>query len=293
MKKIFAAVMASTLVACGSPETSSPETSQVQQEAATAYTNIVAVSSETADLALKLVGPENLAAINEGSKAPTMGTATDLARQVEATIPVGTNPDAEQILSYKPDLVLLTARHGGEKSVGDQLESAGVNVVEYQASDFDSPESLASTIRDLSEKLGVKDKGEQMASEFESKIADVDKQEKKEGTFAALMARGGKVMAMSDDQVMAGLAARAGGTNTARATMPIDAEQLVAMNPEVIYVEDFMGQGLRPFEALLSNPALAQVPAIKNDRVVLLPMTEASAVAGVNMAEGYAKIKGE
>lgn len=292
MKKILVTTMAAfALVACSS-EPSAPEAPTTSAAAEVSYSKIVAVSSETADLALKLVGPENMAAINEGSKAPTMGTATELARQVEATIPVGTHPDAEQILSYSPDLVLLTARHGGEQSVGDQLEAAGVNVVEYQSSDFDSPESLAATIRDLAGKLGVKDKGEEMASTFEAEVAKVDEQPKKEGAFTALMARGGKVMAMSDEQVMAGLATRAGGTNTARGTMPIDAEQLVAMNPETIYVEDFMGQGMQPFEQLLANPALADVPAIKNNQIVLLPMTEASAVAGVNMAKGYAKIKG-
>lgn len=300
MKKIFVSTLAAfALVACGTDTattTSTPSTSTESAasaaEATSKYTNIVAVSSETSDLALQLVGPENMGAISEGSKSPAMGTQTELARQVDKTIPVGTNPDAEQILSYNPDLVLLTARHGGEQSVGDQLQAAGVNVLEYHSEDFDSPESLARTIRNLATEVGVD--GEEMAADFEAKIAEIDKRKgEKTPRFTALMARGGTITGMSDDQVMAGLATRAGGENTARGTMPLDAEMLVKMNPEIIFVEDFMGQGMEPFQALLENPALAEVPAVKNNRIVLLPMTEASAVAGVNMTEGYAKIMDE
>lgn len=56
-----------------------------------------------------------MAAIAVGSQSPTMGMVPDLARQVETTLPAGVTPDPEQILSYQPDMVLTTSRHGGEK----------------------------------------------------------------------------------------------------------------------------------------------------------------------------------
>ncbi|MDY5786493.1 MAG: ABC transporter substrate-binding protein, partial [Corynebacterium sp.] len=76
-------------------------------------------------------------------------------------------------------------------------------------------------------------------------------------------------------------------------TGPIDAELLALANPDIIFVEDFMGRGLEPFAALLENPAVAEVPAVANGRIVLMPMNEASAIAGENMAVGYEKILDE
>ncbi|MFH8369736.1 ABC transporter substrate-binding protein [Streptomyces sp. NPDC018031] len=52
-------------------------------------------------------------------------------------------------------------------------------------------------------------------------------------------------------------------------------EQVVARNPEVIAVYDYAGAGSaeRKKEFLLDQPALADVPAIKNKRFVVLPLT--------------------
>ncbi len=52
-------------------------------------------------------------------------------------------------------------------------------------------------------------------------------------------------------------------------------EQVVARRPEVIAVYDYAGAGSveRKKEFLLSRPALADVPAVKNRRFVVLPLT--------------------
>ena len=91
--------------------------------------------------------------------------------------------------------------------------------------------------------------------------------------------------AMGAENTIPALAIRAGGADAAQeagltATAPIDAELVVRA-------------GMGPFQELLSNPALAEVPAVKNKRIVLLPMNEASAVAGTNLPLGYEKIMTE
>ncbi|CAG7845128.1 hypothetical protein USB125703_01385 [Pseudoclavibacter triregionum] len=65
---------------------------------------------------------------------------------------------------------------------------------------------------------------------------------------------------------------------------------VAAANPEFLFLEDFQGKGRQPFEALLSNPGLASVPAIANDRIVLVPMTQAFAISGANTPDGYRTI---
>ena len=104
------------LVGCSAPGAASAATPAASQSEASADIvrpqRIVAITSETADMALLLAGPQSMAAIAVGSQSPAMGMVPDLARQVETTLPAGVTPDPEQILSYQPDLVLTTSRHG-------------------------------------------------------------------------------------------------------------------------------------------------------------------------------------
>ena len=261
-----------------------------------AYSQIVAVTAETSALALALAGPEHLSAISATAQVPGMGMNPELARQVDTTLPSGVHPDAEQILALNPDLVLLAARHGSEQSVAEQLEATGVPTLTFSSADFDTPEAYAATIRRLGAELGLNARAEELASEFEAEIAELDKQRPPATATAprtlALMARGGQVMAMDADNTLPALAVRAGGQDAATEvgishTGPIDAELLVRANPDIIFLEDFMGAGRGPFEALLANPALAEVPAIAQNRIVLVPMDQASTLAGLNMPAGY------
>ena len=257
-------------------EATSPETSEAPAPESK-YERIVAINAEASDMALLLAGPENMAAVATSSQSPLMGQVPELARQVEETIPSGIEPDAEQILSFDPDLVLITTRHDTENTVLEQLEAAGVTTVAFDGSEYNTPEDYAATLRELGETLGLETKADALATELETEIAALDKTKGDASpSFVALMARGQSVMVMGENNALPGLAMRAGATNAAAdiglsKTSPIDAEQLLKANPEIIFVEDFNGAGFDPFQDMLSNPALAEVDAIKNDRVVLIP----------------------
>lgn len=281
-------------------ETTSTATEETQAPAEESkYERIVAVNAEASDMALLLAGPENMAAVATSPQSPLMGQVPELARQVEETIPSGIEPDAEQILSFDPDLVLITTRHDTENTVVEQLEATGVTTIAFDGSEYNTPEDYAATLRELGETLGLEAKADALATELETEIAALD--EKKgdaSPSFVALMARGQSVMVMGENNALPGLAMRAGATNAAAdigmsTTAPIDAEQLLKTNPEIIFVEDFNGAGLEPFQEMLDNPALAEVDAIKNNRIVLVPINEASTLAGLNMPTGYEKILNE
>ncbi len=257
---------------------------------------IVAVTSETADMALLLAGPEAMAAIAVGSQSDTQGMVPDLANQVGETLPHGITPDAEQILSYNPDLVLATIRHGSEQSTADQITSAGVQMVEFPSSAFNSPEAYADALRQTGELTGYPAKADKYATEYLDAIKAIDAQKKGNSPrVLALMFRGGKVMAFSGDNMVPELAKRAGAVDAAAeagitATGPIDAELLVKANPDIIFLEGLRDGDEAQFDELLSNPAVADVPAVASGNVHLLPTTEASSLAGINLPVGYQKI---
>jgi iron complex transport system substrate-binding protein len=244
-----------------------------------------------------------MAAVSESSRSPHMGMVLDLARQVEGTIPAGVEPDAEQILTHAPDLVLTTARHAGERSVGDQLADAGVESLALASDDFATPESYADALLRVGEALGEEDAATQHADDLLTEIQEIDDEvsaglEDGEGPrVLALMARGGTVMAMDAGLMLPGLAVRAGAVDAAAeagitGTAPLDAELLVKADPDILLLEDFMGTGEEPFADLLDSEAVAQVPALAEDEVHLVPMTEASAVAGIHLPDGYRTVAG-
>jgi iron complex transport system substrate-binding protein len=256
---------------------------------------IVAITSEAADLVLQLAGPERMVAVPASSTSPHSGTAVELAEQVAQTLPPGIEPDPEQILALGPDLVISTARHGGEEEAGDQLEQTGVPTVNLSPDAFSTPEAISATVRSLGELLGEETLATEIADRFDAEIAEQDARAIADGpTAIALMARGGNVMVMQGT-MLAELITRAGGVDVAAehgidTTRPLDAELLGVLAPEVIFVEDFQGTGTEPFDELLGSAALAEVPAIAEDEVHLVPMTEASGVSGLSTPIGYAAV---
>lgn len=261
-------------------------------------TRVVATSSEVSDMALLLTGADNMAAVSASSKNPHMGMVPLEARKVENTLPPGVNPDAEQILAFKPDLVLTTVRHGGEKSAAGQLHKANVPVLQLSTEDFSTPEKYAETLKRVGEALHEEDKATSESDALLEKIKEIDDKRmdaEHKPSALALMARGDKIMVMDSDQMLPGLAIRAGAKDATETlgienTSPIDAEKLVKAQPDIILLEDFMGKGQAPFDSLLKNPAVAQIPAVKNKQIHVVPMTEASGVAGVNLPTGYQKV---
>lgn len=63
-------------------------------------------------------------------------------------------------------------------------------------------------------------------------------------------------------------------------------------DPDVILLEDFRGAGEDPFDELLGAEAVQQAPAVASGEVHVAPMTEASAVAGIHLPDGYRAVAG-
>ncbi|MCQ9343059.1 ABC transporter substrate-binding protein [Corynebacterium kozikiae] len=260
-------------------QASAKETAQPQR--------IVAVTSDVAGIVLALTGGERVVAVPASVEAPA---------GVEATLPPGTDPEVEQVLALSPDLVITTTRHGGEETLAQQLEATGVQSLVVDPEQFGTPEGVAAATRTIGQAIGLKDEAERQVKQFEEEIAALDAQALTDGpTALALMVRGPQVMAMDQGLMLPGLITRAGATYQAQAiglqnTRPIDAEQLLKANPEVLFVEDFQGKGIAPFESLLNNPAVASVPAIQHNRVYVISQSEASGISGLKTPEGYRAI---
>lgn len=259
---------------------------------------VVALSTETSDIALQLVGHERVAAVSSGSASETAGNAVEEAEQVENVLPPGTTPDPEQVLSLEPDLVLMTGRHSGEEDTASVLAQTGVPSLVFDSAGFSTPDAVADSVRLIGEALGAEDEAESAAAALEEQVADVESSVAdvdEEPRVLALMARGDKIMITGIGSTLNSLADLAGGAPVAeeqgwRGTLPADPEQIVVAAPDVILVEDFRGAGTAPFDSLLASDALAGVPAVADNRIHTVPSAIASGSAGLGLGDGLRAI---
>ncbi|MDO5030830.1 MAG: ABC transporter substrate-binding protein [Corynebacterium sp.] len=258
---------------------------------------IVALSTEVADLALELVGPEHVVAVTKNALDESSGNQVELARKVPNSIANSTKPDPEQLLSFEPDMILMTSRHDQEQSAGKLLGDSGVPTAAFASSDFASPKALAKSITSLGKLLGAEDKAAEMVAKIESETEKI--QSGIDTTIKpktlVLFARGGQKMIMGMQSATTNLVELAGGEPMSPkgkrpGAVPADPETIVKLNPDVILIQDFHGQGMTPFKELLDNPALANVAAVKSDRVQLIDAKTTSGTAGMRMPEGLREI---
>lgn len=62
------------------------------------------------------------------------------------------------------------------------------------------------------------------------------------------------------------------------------------MAPEIIIIQDFQGKGRENFANFLSNPALANVPAIENDKIFYADTVTTGVTAGTDITTGLQQV---
>ncbi|ROR72270.1 ABC transporter substrate-binding protein [Bogoriella caseilytica] len=259
---------------------------------------ILSMSVETSDIALELAGPDRMAAIAPGSAEAGQGNASELGAQVEETLPAGVTPEPEQLLSWSPDLVLMTGRHDNELDAAEVLRSAGVPTVVFDSADFSDPAATADMVRIFGELLGAEEEARDRAEALEQQIAAVEESiaDAQQGPRAmGLMARGPQLMAVGQGMTLSTLIEQAGGESVAaemswRGGVNLDPEVLIAADPEVIIIEDFRGAGRGPFEEILNSAAVSEVPAIAEGRVYTVSDLLVSGSAGLAIGDGLEEV---
>lgn len=256
---------------------------------------VVALSTETGDIALELVGHERVAAVSHGSITEGAGNQIAEAELVNTALPAGTNPDPEQILALDPDLVLMTSRHEGEQDAANVLSKAGVPALIFDSSDFESIDAVTATVETIGSALGAESTSSDIVSsltERQEHVLDAIADDPIDTTVLLLMSRGGRQFVQSASSTMSTLVEQAGGTvvGASDGAVPAGPEAIVAANPDVIIVEDFQGAGLSPYSELLDTGALADIPAIADEATVTVSASIASGTSGTRTVEGLEAI---
>lgn len=264
----------STLAACGGTTGSSTAEQPLIKTDALHNAIVIPASSPQRIISLGATDSEILGALKVDSRVIGVDTFTDypadLAAKPKVTDANG-QPNVEQIIALKPDLVL---GFGGEVGAAErQLVQAHVNVVDLPATDL--PGALTE-LRLVGQLVHAEATANALASDLQRRIDAVKAAVKGQPTVSVYMeaddSTPGKPYVFGGGTFGDELIRDAGGTNvfgsnsTNSGYPQVNDEAILAANPQVIILTEDPHYGGDPSQ-VAKRPGWSVVDAVKNGRV--------------------------
>ncbi len=245
---------------------------------------VVAIHQHPAELLLAL----GLRGAMVGRTSPDSAVLPELADDFESVPELAERePSFERILEVEPDFAYGGYGKAFAESEGRSREAfadAGIDTHlnrEYCGEDGVTMVDVYEEIRTVGGIFGVRERAERLVADLEERIArTVGAVEGAPAVPVFVYDSGDKSAYTAGGEGLGNEVIRlAGGRNVFddvdEVFGDVSWEQVVEREPEVIVVHHYTGAGSveRKKEFLLSQPALADVPAIRNKRFVVLPLT--------------------
>ncbi|WP_185832252.1 ABC transporter substrate-binding protein [Streptomyces sp. WAC 04229] len=245
---------------------------------------VVTIHQHPAELMLALGLKDRMV----GTAFPDSAVLPELRKDYEAIPELAERePSFEKILDTEPDLV-----YGGYGSAFAENEGrsrkafadAGIDTYlnrEYCGEKRVTMKDTYAEIRTVASIFGVPDRADALTADLQSRVAKASAAVKGEPEVPVFVYDSGDKSAFTAGGKGLGtdLIRLAGGKNVFgdldEVFGDVSWEQVVERRPEVIAIYDYAGAGSveQKKKFLLSQPALADVPAVRNKRFVVLPLT--------------------
>ncbi|MFH9569446.1 ABC transporter substrate-binding protein [Streptomyces sp. NPDC017454] len=245
---------------------------------------VVTIHQHPAELMLALGLKDRMA----GTAFPDSPVLPELRKDYESVPELAERePSFETVLDAEPDLV-----YGGYGSAFDENQGrsrkafadAGIDTHlnrEYCGEKRVTMRDTYDEIRTVGKIFGVPDRADELVADLESRVDKAATAVGGEPEVSVFVYDSGDKTAFTAGGKSLGteLIRLAGGTNVFadldHVFGDVSWEQVVARKPEVIAIYDYAGAGSveQKKKFLLSQPALADVPAVRNERFVVLPLT--------------------
>lgn len=202
-------------------------------------------------------------------------------------------PDKETVLALEPDMIFGWRSAFGEDVLGDVSEwnDLGVGTMILRCSNNTAEErnigSVMADIRDLGAIFDIEEKTDayiQDAEDMLSQIQDeVSSLESPQNVLIIENMGEGSWYAWGSDCLTGSLVEAAGGVNLSKEGGDLSVEDIINYNPDVIivdYMDDMESDdggaaaSAAAIEAVTSESALAEVPAVANDRIMAVNLTD-------------------
>ncbi|WP_461006526.1 ABC transporter substrate-binding protein [Streptomyces capparidis] len=254
---------------------------------------VVTIHQHPAELMLALGLKDRMV----GTAFPDSAVLPELRKDFEAVPELARKePSFETVLDAEPDFVYGGYGSAFAENEGRSREAfadAGIDTYlnrEYCGRKRVTMEDTYDEIRTIGRIFGVPDRADKLVADLRGRVGKASSAVRSESAVSVFVYDSGDKTAFTAGGRSLGteLIRLAGGRNAFADLDDVFAdvswEQVVDRGPEVIAIYDYAGAGSveRKKEFLLSRPALADVPAIRNKRFVVLPLT--ATLVGVRSA---------
>lgn len=251
---------------------------------------VAALTYETGELVAQLGALDRLVLVQESLANPVISSHAEEMANVEHHAPTEGSVDAEAVIAADPDLVLLSTRRGLEEGVAQVLEGAGIPVL-ILPNHWANLDDITANISLVGEALGVEDAADELNSSLTEGLAAEEVAESERPHVLALSNQAGQPFVVAGEAFPLELLHLAGGQDAGESlgferSGPISAEQVIAADPDAILLVDMNGSGMKIFEPLLTNKAVAGLPAVSSDRVMLVEGRKLQALGFTATVEG-------
>lgn len=228
---------------------------------------IITASIGHDEITLALVPSDRLVGVGNVSKNSTY---SNVASHVQDIAEVSRDP--ETIIAQAPDVIVTSPFFPAEAI--EALSKIGIPVVQTELKH--DPEARINSILLMGYIFGEEERAVEFAAEVSDRyeaLVEVTGKTQPKPNVLALTQYSDKLWVAGGNSTEGGVITAAGGINAAEeagieGNQTTSLEGVIAMNPEVIIIAQPLEFGADEFrQSLLSNEALAELPAIKNDQV--------------------------
>ncbi|MGP1367363.1 MAG: ABC transporter substrate-binding protein [Schwartzia sp. (in: firmicutes)] len=234
--------------------------------------HIVTLGLYTDEMVLGMVPTDKMAAVSHYLDDPKESVLVEKAKKIHNKV---TDPTVEQILSWKPDLVIANGWTSEDKI--KTLTDMGIPVVVCGSTN--SYAEIQETLRLVAESIGEVEKGEKIRQKMDAirdeimaKVAKIPAEERKSVVLLSLMTSYGGAGSAFDD-----MCRHAGVVNASAAAglqngQNLTKEMLIKSDPDFLLLPVFDDQGnfdpQKFIDGYLKDPSLQTMKAIRNQAFV-------------------------
>ena len=203
----------------------------------------------------------------------------ELAASVPNHIDLGDLIDESVLRQWGADLVVISPNHSQEAQLARDLEDSDIAVLTMPNS-WDDFDDAYDNILLVGEAIGAEATAQAVVANMKQRERQVQDRLDDLGDRPAVMILtnvAGVPFMIGPGVSTTDLVQRAGGSDASYALgvttsiSPVTAAQIGAAEPDRIVLVDGLGTGRSVFQTLLDDPALAELPVIADDRILVLP----------------------
>ena len=233
---------------------------------------ILTFAMYTDQIVLGLVTSDHLVGVNTLLDDPAVSNIIPIAKKINKKIG---NPGAEEVLSMKPDLIIVSDWTQAEKI--QAMRDLGLKVVSVKSPE--TVQDVKDAVTQIAAAIGEPEKGKQLIGLMDQKLAEIREktkrikpEERKNIVLLSLMtAYGGTGCAYDDACKEAGVinGIAAAGLKTGQ---PLTKEMLIKIDPDIMLMPVYNDRGnfdTKAFiDSYLKDPSLQTVRAIKDKQLI-------------------------